>query len=66
MLNSERFCDTAPRQVYATLLDEDGIYLCHWRTMYTILNEHDEVQERRRQRPLTRTNTWLLWGARWS
>jgi putative transposase len=50
VLNSERFCDSSPRQVYATLLDEDGVYLCHWRTMYTILNEHDEVQERRRQR----------------
>jgi putative transposase len=50
VLNSERFCDSSPRQVYAKLQDEDGIYLCHWRTMYTILNEHDEVQERRRQR----------------
>ena len=26
MLNSERFCDSSPRQVYATLLDE-GIYV---------------------------------------
>ena len=50
VLNSERFCDSSPRQVYAELLDEDGVYLCHWRTMYTILNEHDEVHERRRQR----------------
>jgi putative transposase len=48
-LNSERFCDRSPRQVYATLLDEDGVYLCHWRTMYRILEEHDEVRERRRQ-----------------
>jgi putative transposase len=31
-LNSERFMDKAPRQVYAALLDE-GCYLCHWRTM---------------------------------
>jgi putative transposase len=45
-LNSERFMDKAPRQVYATLLDE-GTYLCHWRTMYRILAEHDEVRERR-------------------
>jgi putative transposase len=36
--------------VYATLLDEDGVYLCYWRTMYRILEEHDEVRERRRQR----------------
>ena len=49
ILNSERFCDAAPREVYATLLDE-GEYYCHWRTMYRILEEHDEVRERRRQR----------------
>ena len=48
-LNSERFCDSAPREVYATLLDE-GVYQCHWRTMYRILEEHDEVHERRNQR----------------
>jgi putative transposase len=46
VLNSERFMDQAPRQVYATLLDE-GDYLCHWRTMYRILSAHDEVRERR-------------------
>lgn len=50
VLNSERFQDSSPRQVYATLLDEDGIYLCHWRSMYRILAEHDEVRERRNQR----------------
>lgn len=50
VLNSKRFCDNSPREVYATLLDEDGVYLCHWRTMYRILAEQDEVQERRRQR----------------
>jgi putative transposase len=50
VLNSERFCDSAPRQVYATLLDEDGVYYCHWRTMYRILEEHGEVGERRKQR----------------
>ena len=49
VLNSPRFVDLAPRQVYASLLDE-GQYLCHWRTMYRILNEHDEVRERRNQR----------------
>jgi putative transposase len=49
ILNSERFCDSSPRAVYATLLDEDGIYLCHWRTMYRVLEEHDEVHERRKQ-----------------
>ncbi len=49
MLNSERFMDKAPRQVYAALLDE-GQYLCHWRTMYRVLAAHDEVRERRRIR----------------
>ena len=45
-LNSQRFMDQAPRQVYAALLDE-GSYLCHWRTMYRILAAHGEVRERR-------------------
>ncbi len=49
ILNSARFCDLAPRQVYAILLDE-GIYHCSWRSMYRILAGHDQVTERRRQR----------------
>jgi putative transposase len=49
VLNGERFCDSAPREVYGTLLDE-GEYLCHWRTMYRILEEYGEVRERRNQR----------------
>ncbi len=48
VLNSERFQDQPVREVYATLLDE-GTYLCAWRTMYRILDEHQEVQERRNQ-----------------
>ncbi len=36
MLCSERFCDLAPAQVYATLLDE-GAYLCSERQMYRVL-----------------------------
>ncbi len=47
-LNSERFADQAPREVYATLLDE-GRYLCSWRTMYRVLAENHEVRERRNQ-----------------
>jgi putative transposase len=47
-LNSQRFADQAPRQVYAALLDE-GRYLCSWRTMYRVLAAHDEVRERRDQ-----------------
>ena len=48
VLNSERFADQPPREVYATLLDE-GTYLCSWRTMYRILEENQEVRERRNQ-----------------
>jgi putative transposase len=47
-LHSERFQDSSPRQVYATLLDE-SIYLCSWRTMYRILDEYQEARERRNQ-----------------
>jgi putative transposase len=48
VLNSERFQDCSPRQVYAQLLEE-GVYYCDWRTMYRILAEHGEVRERRNQ-----------------
>jgi putative transposase len=48
LLNSERFQDAAPREVYAALLDEDR-YLCSVSTMYRILTEHAEVRERRNQ-----------------
>ena len=47
-LNSSRFADQAPREVYASLLDE-GEYLCSYRTMYRILHEQDQVRERRDQ-----------------
>jgi putative transposase len=49
VLHSERFVDQAPREVYASLLDE-GTYLCSVRTMYRILEENQEVRERRNQR----------------
>jgi putative transposase len=47
-LHSERFMDQAPREVYATLLDE-GTFLCSVSTMYRILHAHQEVRERRDQ-----------------
>lgn len=49
LLNSDRFADQAPRQMYATLLDE-GVYHCSVSTMYRILHTHQEVKERRNQR----------------
>lgn len=48
-LDSERFMDKAPAQVYATLLEE-GEYQCSERTMYRVLEDHDQVRERRDQR----------------
>jgi len=48
ILNSERFVDQAPPQVYATLLEEEK-YFCSVRTMYRLLDEASEVRERRDQ-----------------
>jgi putative transposase len=48
VLNEERFCDQAPAEVYASLLDE-GQYLCSERTMYRILEDNHQVRERRDQ-----------------
>ena len=48
VLHSEPFADKAPAEVYATLLDQ-GQYLCSIRTMYRILDEQQEVRERRHQ-----------------
>jgi len=47
-LNSERFVDSSPAQLYATLLDE-GVYLCSISTMYRILRGARLVRERRDQ-----------------
>lgn len=46
-LNSDRFVDQAPLEVYAQLLDE-GVYLCSVSTMYRVLRENAQVSERRR------------------
>jgi len=48
VLDSERFTDKSPAQVYAILLDE-GIYLASIRTMYRVLALADQVRERRAQ-----------------
>jgi putative transposase len=47
-LHSERFVDSSPAQVWATLLDE-GRYLASERTMYRLLAGNGEVSERRDQ-----------------
>jgi putative transposase len=49
VLHSQRFVDSSPAQVWATLLDEDT-YLCSERTMYRLLAaRHGGVRERRDQ-----------------
>lgn len=48
VLNSQRFVDKAPAQVYADLLDDEK-RLCSVRTMYRILAASGEVRERRDQ-----------------
>jgi putative transposase len=52
-LHSQRFQDSTPYEVYAVLLDE-GRLLCSISTMYRILREEGENQQRRRQ--VSRTN----------
>jgi putative transposase len=50
ILNSERFRDTSPGEVYAVLLDEGG-RICSERTMYRILARHGMTKERRQSAP---------------
>jgi putative transposase len=47
-LNSQRFADQTPYEVYPQLLDE-GLYRCSLRGMYRILAENQAVRERRNQ-----------------
>jgi putative transposase len=49
VLRSEEYCDLAPAQIWARLLD-DGTYLCSVSTMYRLLAIAGENRERRRQR----------------
>jgi putative transposase len=48
VLDSPRFADKSPGQVYAILLDE-GAYLCSEATMYRLLRERGQSGERRAQ-----------------
>lgn len=58
-LNSERFRDMAPGEIYATLLDE-GIYLCSERSMYRILSRNKQNLQRRQSSPRLYTKPELL------
>lgn len=46
LCNSERFCNSAPRAIWATLLDEDR-YLASPSTFYRILRDAGQLKERR-------------------
>ena len=48
VLQTPRFVDCSPAQLYATLLDA-GTYLCSVRTMHRILGAAGEARERCRQ-----------------
>lgn len=48
ILNSERFRDSPPAQIHATLIDE-GQYLCSTRTMHRLLAADGATRERRDQ-----------------
>jgi len=49
VLRSNEFCESAPAQVWARLLDR-GVYLCSIATMYRVLRVVGEVGDRRSQR----------------
>jgi putative transposase len=59
IMNSQRFCDLAPGEIHATLLDE-GTYLCSERTMYRILVSAGENQYRRQSPPRAYVKPELL------
>ena len=60
LLDSERFADKSPAQVWAILLD-DGIYLASIRTMYRVMALADQVRVRR-ARPPTRPGSARSWS----
>jgi putative transposase len=59
VMHSERFCDMAPGEIYATLLDE-GTYHCSERTMYRLLDAAEENHLRRQSAPRTYQRPELL------
>ena len=50
MMNSERFCDMSPPEIFASLLSA-GTYLCSIRSMYRILSENRQNVQRRQSYP---------------
>jgi putative transposase len=58
-LNSERFRDMSPGEVFATLLDE-RVFMCSERTMYRILAKNQQNTQRRQSQPRTYARPELL------
>lgn len=48
IVNSERFCDMAPGEIFYTLLDQ-GLYYCSERTIYRILERNQQNIQRRQK-----------------
>jgi len=48
IVNSERFCDMAPGEIFYRLLDE-GLYYCSERTIYRILERNQQNIQRRQK-----------------
>lgn len=48
IVNSDRFCDMAPGEIFFTLLDE-GLYYCSERTIYRILERNRQNIQRRQK-----------------
>ena len=48
IVNSERFCDMAPGEIFYSLLDE-GYYYCSERTIYRILQRNQQNVQRRQK-----------------
>jgi putative transposase len=55
LMNTERFQDQPPREVYGALLS-DGLYIASVSTMYRVLRSAQQSQERRAQRAPVRYN----------
>ena len=58
-LNSERFRDMAPAEIYTVLLDE-GHYYCSIRTMYRLLERNNQSVQRRQRAPRNYAKPELL------
>jgi len=55
VLRSPEYCDLAPAQIWARLLD-DGVYLCSISTMYRLLAVAGENRERPASAPIRRAS----------